>query len=623
MALDPPAILPYAGAPSVVNSNLTTILNYANTSYTKAVQLADDLRSFDYSTTSAYYTALPGPSLSGAYSKPPAPVLPTVTFVETAAPSPPSVNQPSLPALPSAPDFSVAPPSLDFPDLPAPIAVTAPGAVPTLATHDLPTSPTLTFPDAPNLRQIILPDAPTIQYPLLNNPYPDFELSAPPNTFGFSEKGYSSAGLAQVQARISAMLQGGTGLPLFIEQALFDRARIREDKASQKLVMEATEEFSSRGFVMPQGELQARIREARETNRGNANSLNRDITIQVHQVEIENMRFAVSQGIALEGALINLYNSIQQRAFEAARVTVEVAINLFNASISLQNLRLQGFQAKAQVYRDQIQAEGLKLEVYRSQLEGQKLISELNLQDVQIYTQRLQALTTQIEVYRAQIEAVRVATETDRIRIDAYRATVDAYSAQVGAKRTEFEAYAEAIRGQSLKVSAYQAQAGAYDSLVRAYAARVDAVLATPRLQNETNRVILEQYQANTGAYVASIDAQAKKVGAQAEIYRGQATAYAAEIEAEKARIDSFNSQYGLFTARLAAESQVATEFVKIDASQLQAKATLLQESLKNAGQMLAQLAASSISAINIGASISGSDANSFGVSQSFNKDIS
>src|SRR3546814_7873076 len=78
-------------------------------------------------------------------------------------------------------------------------------------------------------------------------------IDAPDVTFSYTEDAYTRT--IDVKSVVMDMLAGNTGLPTAVEQALFARARSREDVTAQKAVEEAMEDWSSRGFSLPGGEI--------------------------------------------------------------------------------------------------------------------------------------------------------------------------------------------------------------------------------------------------------------------------------------------------------------------------------------------------------------------------------
>lgn len=214
------------------------------------------------------------------------------------------------------------------------------------------------LPDEPNMGMPVLGDLQDIKIPAFTFPtFPDFDGKAPddsditvPNVFmNWTEPKYVPLVLEEVTAKIKEWLKGGTGIPPEVERAMFERARGREAIASHKAIREAADEWAARGFTLPPGALNDQVMNIREQERLRAGELNRDIWIKATELEIENIRFTVQQGIALEQIWMNHFEEAAKRSFEMARFHAEAQINLFNARISLFNAKTQTFQIMAQV----------------------------------------------------------------------------------------------------------------------------------------------------------------------------------------------------------------------------------------------------------------------------------
>ena len=94
-------------------------------------------------------------------------------------------------------------------------------------------------------------------------------------------------------------MAGGTGLPPAVEDALFSSARERDSSETARAVQEAVDTWAGRNFSMPPGMLAKSVSVVREQGRLKAAETNRDILIEAAKWEIENIRFAVQQGLAL------------------------------------------------------------------------------------------------------------------------------------------------------------------------------------------------------------------------------------------------------------------------------------------------------------------------------------
>ena len=401
------------------------------------------------------------------------------------------------------------------------------------------------------------------------------------------------------------MLLGGTGLPAAIEQAIWDRGRAREDVIAKKATQEAYEEFAARGFALPSGALAGRVAEVWQKNREAGSTFSRDVAIKQAELEVENLKFTVQTGIQLESQMMTYSGQYAARALDAAKATVQVAIDIFNAQVALYNARLQAYQTEATVYRELIQAESLRLEQYRTEIEAQKLIGDINMQAIQIYKTRIDALLASVELYKAELEGVKTVVEVDRVRIEGFRATVDAYKATVDAKTSEYQAWAESIKGEATKVSIYEAQARAYNSLVDAYRTGETVKIENMKSKIDANELLVKAFTAEVGYLSEQVKAAVAQVDTEVKIYDGQAKVYSSQVSAAEAQVRALAEQVRLIIASGTADAELKLKAANLNIDQLLRIAAIESDGIKGAASVAGQLASSAMSAFNLGASVS------------------
>jgi hypothetical protein len=93
--------------------------------------------------------------------------------------------------------------------------------------------------------------------------------------------------------------QNPTGLEAFIEQQIWDRERDRILAENERAKATAYSDFASRGYPMPPGALNEAILVLERENMRQIGESSRTIAIEMAKIELENMRFAVEQAIAL------------------------------------------------------------------------------------------------------------------------------------------------------------------------------------------------------------------------------------------------------------------------------------------------------------------------------------
>lgn len=510
-------------------------------------------------------------------------------------------------SLDAAPDFTPSVISVDLPQRPGAIDLTGMPDRPDVGDVDIPDAPILELPGVGTLQDISIPDFVYPELPTFSALSPDFDGAPPSTVLQWSEPAYSSDSLPVVKARVIAMLGGGTGLPPAVEQALFDRARMREDQGAQKAVDDAFQDFASRGFMTPPGMLAKRIDAVREQNQMKVSELAREILIKSAEWEIENLRQAVSQGIALEGMLIEQFNQSANRAFEVAKTRLESDIAVFNSSVALFNARQSAYQVEADVYKTKLQGALSKLEVYKAQIDAEHAKGELNQQTVQIYTAQLQALSTQTDIYRAKMDGARVRSEVEKSKIEAYSVDVRAYAERLQAQKTEFDAYEAAVRAEQAKIGILEAESRAFAATVQAYESKNNVKIQGVKAKVDVSTAKIQQYSSLLDAEKARVQAELANVQALTSAYQADVGRYAAEINAATSKLD-LQARTG--EARLRNNlAYYEIELKKYDAALQRAvqKVQLQAEAIKATGQVAAQLAAGAMSATNVSASMSGS----------------
>lgn len=505
------------------------------------------------------------------------------------------------------PDAPVAIP-INIPEAPNMAAIQAPERPAIDTTVEMPAAPDIVMPDMEALEQINIPDFVFPDLPTFDATPPDASTIAIPNVFiNWSEPVYASEVLDDLTAKVKTMMAGGTGLPAAVEDALFSRARERDSAETIRAVQDAVDTWAGRNFSMPPGMLVKATDVAREQGRLKAAELNRDILIEAAKWEIESIRFAVEQGMALEQLTQNLYNNMANRLFEVAKFQAEAQIRVFDAQISLFNAQNEAFKTLGDVYRVKLDGAIAKLTAYKTAIEGQVALGQINQQRVDVFKAKLDAVQSNVEVYKAMMQGAQVRADAIKTQFDAYKADVQAFAEQINAEKVKFDAYESRIKGEQAKAGVYDSQARAYASTIQGLASKADVKVKGAQLKMEAARVKVSKFLADVDAYKAQLQANLGEVQyvttaftAQVDAWKSQASANVADAEMQS-RFADMNTR----TAIAYSEMQMSEYTAKMTNAVQQAQIAL--DAAKALGQYTAQLAAGAMSAAHVSASISGS----------------
>lgn len=499
-----------------------------------------------------------------------------------------------------APTIAFAPtpnvPTITEPVQPAPAAAIV-----------VPDAPDYTLPSMPDLYALTLPVAPVLDIPTFAGERPSFIEPPLDLTFQYTPGTYASALLDKLKAQVSSMLDGGTGLPPAIEQALFDRGRSRITIETERTIDGVYDEISARGFTEPNGILNARVRKAKQDAQDKVSELNRDLTIQYHQEQLQNLRFAVTQGIALEGVTIGLFNAEQQLAFQAAQYTRETTIALFNARIQVFNAELAAFQTDAQVFATLIQAEQAKVELYRAEIEAQQAIGQVNQQLVSIYSAQVQTVAVMADFYRAQIAGVQAKVDANRGIIENFRASVDAYTARWQGYTAQVQGYAASTEVQNVKAGVYRTLVDAYGSRVTAWNVQQTAKFETERLRIADNGQRIDSWKALLEQNQARLETERARLVAVASSADAMVRLYAARTGLEQAASAATDRTFELGMERAKAQVDVELKSAEIRIQENTQLLSLMVDIRKTLAQVAAQLAASIHSTMSFSTGVSSS----------------
>lgn len=471
---------------------------------------------------------------------------------------------------------------------------------------------------APIPRPITLPPTPDIDWDAidLDVTLPVFTALPPdPADFAFVLDDYQIQILNDVKPVIESMLQGQSGLPAAVEDAIWARQGERELMLSYRAEDEVKGSYASAGFVMPGGPMNFGIARVRQDAQDKVSTLARDVMIRAHEVVISQLNFAVAQGLAYENLFVQLYTTVQNLRLEAAKFEVQIALQVFQAYVSKFQVDAQLVQLELDTKKMQIQIELGKLEEYRSFLEGQKLIGELNQQDIELYNSRLNAVKTDAEIYATEVQAAKLILDENSQIIEQTKLLIEEEVAKLNAVEVEVKIASELTQREAIKQQTWATRAQTFATEAGVWAQQENVRIENMKAELARNAEISQRYTAQIEGYRAKVDVVRTLGQLIVSNNESKTQAYSALTSGNSAYNTALTEKTKSLISSLQQNVELAIKNGEINIQNVLEGKRLEEQALSSAMQAATQVLSSALAAHHASASISDSS----GVSGSCN----
>jgi hypothetical protein len=566
-------------------------------------------------------------------------VAPVITPVFPSGPSAPAISVPTppglitftwnVPGLPSAfnktlnidpylpAPFDDTPPVLKFGDAPAPNYGPVPPAPPINTDFPFPDDPVIKFPPSPALLSIQTYKFDGVTIPDFAGDISELRI-ADPSIYKYTPgTGFTSALLSKVLDKLSTRLDGGTGLSPDVEQALWDRERERETKQFEDTRL-GLEQMEGLGYAFPPGVwLDAQLK-MRNEFAANAYGASREVMIKAAELEQQNVRDALVQANVIESKLIDQYNMIEQRIFDAAKYMTQASVETYNAKVRAYQAYCEAYRTKAAIYEAQIRGELAKVEAYKSEVQAEEVKAQINTALVQQYKAQIDAQMALVEIFKAELSAIQTKASIEKLKIDVYGEQIRAFVGTVNAYAAQVEGYKAAVGAEETKMQAFKAEVDAYAAQVGAQVKVIDA-----KIQEYEGWI--KAKEAEYDGYKAATSGEASRVGAISSFNTSQSDLYKAVVSGTSAYNETLTRQWQVIVDQAQRISDIANNAAKMNADLYMQARGIASDAAKVGAQVYSQLAAACLNAINWSTSysVSNSGASSDSTSDSLSTSFS
>lgn len=498
----------------------------------------------------------------------------------------------------AAPTFNIEPPSVSFGNAPSQLAeftTPAPNIDLNFSFPNMPAGASATF-SMPTLSSLTAPVAPEITAVTFNSTAPINDAIAPTGLATSLRSDFSAMGdtlhkvadshmdgflakinpeynaqMTRIEFQLSKYLEGGTGLKDSVENAIYSRARSKNDAEARRVRDQAMTDAAARGFTLPTGALMASIQQARQSGADNNATAAREIVVMQAEMEQKNLQFAVTTSADIRKSAVASILAFFQSSISMSNMALDYAKSIMGAMVQVYDTQVKVFSAKLEAYKTEASVYDIKsraamqlVDIYKAQIQAFEAMTNVDKSKIDMYRAQIATLKDYADIYKAQVDAVVSEASLEKLRIDLFQAQVQAHAAQVQAKSAEWQGYQAQLAGEETKVKIFSAQADAFGSSVAAFKAQNEAVSEKIRAEASRNNSLLQELTAKVGAYEADIRAQTAIASGNMETLRQSYAAHKGMIDhavaTEQMKLEGYKANVSavIATAKQNIEAQVA-----------------------------------------------------------------
>ncbi len=512
------------------------------------------------------------------------------------APPTPVIREAEIPVLPDSPGDS---PEINIPPVPTvafPVAPTAPLIQP-VAT---PTAPEVVLPDTPVLAPIVIPTPQSINLPSFTAIFPDTELILAPTPFNYSEPEFSDELLDEIKDQhLSDLLNGGFGIDPRDEDQLVGRLRDREARGGRTNESQVLRNFAGRGHTLPHGALDDALRVAQQETQLRISAGEREVFTVRSDLFRKTREFILSNGTTLEGLLINLFGFRQERALKAAQFISEFSIVSFNAQVAKFNAEIGAYAAQVQAFETLVRAELAKIEIFRAEIEAQRLISDLNTQEVALFTAQVNAAQAVVNIFETEMRAAAIRTDIERLRIQQFGEEVNAYTSLIGAETAKIKLFEAQVTGEQAKLEVFRTEVATYEAEVRAAATKAQIENLNVNTDIERARIDLAVFNGEVTQFQANLSREVERIRSLTSVYDTDIKSFSSLIDGWAAFYSNADKANDLFVQQLQQNAERNLTQSRLEIERLAAQNRIQLESLSRGVTLFENLIQAAQSAAN------------------------
>lgn len=463
---------------------------------------------------------------------------------------PETLTVPEIPVLPTitpvqADNVTISVPRARLPDAPnivAPVKPVVPytgftGAAPTINLPTTPERPVVELPAAPSFVNVSIPSLSDVALPSFIAVGPEDDLTAPTNLFDFEEVEYTSGLRRDLTARLREDFDRTTptayGIDDTDELRLFNREVDRQLRAAAIASAEITRQTAARGFSSPPGALMTQLADVQKAGLEKLSAASSEVYQKRADMYRENRRWVFERLTDVEKANLAYHLNVMERALNAAKISADVGISIYNSRVARFQALVGSYQASISGYEAQVRGALGAVEAQKLKLEAAQTEVGIQKNQVELYLAQVGGAKALMEMFQTDVAAMNGLIQVEALKLQAFKSQVEVYTEQLKSGTLQVQMYESQWRGEQIKADVYKTQVEAQNSIMGIAKTQADIAATNVNMRVEAVKSqvavmqgTVEAYRAQAAGVASANQSTNASFAARTEAYRSLSSVY-------------------------------------------------------------------------------------------------
>ena len=251
---------------------------------------------------------------------------------------------------------------------------------------------------------------------------------------------------------------------------------------------------------LPQS-MTAGIAKAKQAKYKNQAIANTTIEIKIIEMETENIKWAVTEALRLQGSLMQAFLGyagvmvqVNEAAWSQGKIYCDMYAQYYEMLLKRLGLQLDALKTESAIYDTQLKAALSVLDGYRLELDAKKTLVAIDGQRLDFVGKQIQVQLAKVQIYTALLGSVETRANVEMSKVKLFSEEVNAYNSQLQGDKIRNDIFLAGQSGDMNKLKAKEIELEAWTKTTDALIKAKQIDIATKSFGIEKNKMLMSKF---------------------------------------------------------------------------------------------------------------------------------